>query len=126
MTSIFIALCFIKTILGSKKYIYGNAVYRSNKQEFRELTYKSFVTQESLITELEKNSIVLIVGRYMLEDTEYLTLIQTVPIFTSSNKIEITSDDLLYTPLLLLFSAPIIANSHFFNNKYGRESLMLQ
>ncbi|CAG8761343.1 42493_t:CDS:2, partial [Gigaspora margarita] len=109
----------------SEKCIYGNAIYRSNEQEFRELTYKGFVTQESLITELEKNSIVLMVGRYMLEDTEYLTLIQTVPISTSSNEIEITSDDLPYTPPLLLFSVPVIPNSYFSNNEYGRESLML-
>ncbi|CAG8548270.1 8946_t:CDS:1, partial [Racocetra fulgida] len=74
MTLIFIALCFIKTISGSDKYIHGNALYRTTnpETEFRELTYKGFITtQESLITELEKNSIVLMVGRYVLEDTEY-------------------------------------------------------
>ncbi|CAG8529528.1 23336_t:CDS:2 [Gigaspora rosea] len=42
MTSIFIALCFIKTISGSEKCIHGSAIYRTtnDEEEFRELTYK--------------------------------------------------------------------------------------
>ncbi|CAG8612817.1 13979_t:CDS:2 [Dentiscutata erythropus] len=127
MSSIFIALCFIKTISASEKCIHGNAIYRTNNNEpeFRELTYKGFITQDSLIADLEKNSIALMIGRYVFEDAEYLTLIQTVPISTSTDDVEITPDDLPYTSPLLLFSAPVVPNSHFSNNEFGRESLML-
>ncbi|CAG8521042.1 5668_t:CDS:2, partial [Dentiscutata heterogama] len=82
-----------------------------SQEEFKELTYKGFVTQESLITELEKNSIALMIGRY-------LTLIQTVPISISNDEIEITPDDLPYSSPLLLFSAPVISNSHFSNSEF--------
>ncbi|CAG8699293.1 27505_t:CDS:2 [Dentiscutata erythropus] len=120
MTSIFVALCFIKTISGSETCIHRNAVYRtnSNKEEFRKLTYKGFIIQEFLITELEKNFIALMIGRY-------LTLIKTIPISTSNDEIKITPGDLLYSSLLLLFSASVIPNTHFSNNKFGKESLML-
>ncbi|CAG8676097.1 1471_t:CDS:2 [Dentiscutata erythropus] len=123
MTSIFVALCFIKTISGSEKCVYGNAVYRtnSNKEKFRKLTYKGFITQESLITELEKNSIALIIGRYVFKDTEYLKPYQFPPPMT----IEITPDDLLYLSSLLLFFASIISNTHFSNNEFGKKSFML-
>ncbi|CAG8551161.1 15551_t:CDS:2, partial [Dentiscutata heterogama] len=111
----------------SEKCINGTAIYRtnSNKEEFRELTYKDFVTQKSLITELEKNSIALMVGRYVFEDTEYLTLIQTVPISTFNNGIEITLDDLPYLSSLLLFSAPVIPNSTFpITNLIGAKKML--
>ncbi|CAG8757995.1 23707_t:CDS:2 [Dentiscutata erythropus] len=102
-----------------------SAIYRSNEEEFRELTYKDFITQKFLITKLEKNSIVLIIGRYVFEDAKYLTLVQTVLISTSSDEIEITPDDLSYSSSLLLFSASVISNFHFSNSEFGRESLML-
>ncbi|CAG8695058.1 4645_t:CDS:2, partial [Racocetra persica] len=120
-------LYFVKTISGSKKYVHGNAAYRTNnnEEEFRELTYKRFIaSQKSLITELEKNFIVLIVGRYILEDTEYLTLIQTIPI-SISDKIKLTSDNLSHGPLLLFYSAPVVSNSYFLDNEHGIESLLL-
>ncbi|RIB26565.1 hypothetical protein C2G38_2266581 [Gigaspora rosea] len=117
MTSIFIALCFIKTISGSEKCIHGSAIYRTtnDEEEFRELTYKEFIaSQEPLITALETNSIVLM-----------LTLVQTIPISTSTDEIEITPDNLPHSPPLLLYSAPVVSNSYFSDNEFGRESFML-
>ncbi|CAG8751897.1 9280_t:CDS:2, partial [Dentiscutata erythropus] len=65
------------------------------------------------------------IRRYVLEDAEYLTLVQTILISTSNDEIEITPDDLPYSSSLLLFFAPVVSNTHFSNNKFGRESLML-
>ncbi|CAG8783222.1 6748_t:CDS:2 [Gigaspora margarita] len=79
MTSIFIALYFIKTISGSKKCIYKNAVYRSNKQEFRELTYKKseiivlYTNQNGRYNALKDNlkKIVLsVIGRLKIAQTD--------------------------------------------------------
>ncbi|RIB20430.1 hypothetical protein C2G38_2179366 [Gigaspora rosea] len=41
------------------------------------------------------------------------------------NKIEITPDDLSHSLPLLLYSAPVISNSYFSDNEFGRESFML-
>ncbi|RIB13498.1 hypothetical protein C2G38_2197726 [Gigaspora rosea] len=120
MTSVFIAFMFYQNYLGKRK------ITNNDKEEFRELTYKGFIAdQEPLITALETNSIVLMVGRYVFEDTEYFTLVQTVPIFTSTNEIEITPDDLPHSPPLLLYSAPVVSNFYFSDKEFGRENFML-
>ncbi|CAG8816443.1 30849_t:CDS:2 [Gigaspora margarita] len=124
MISVFIALYFIKTILGNKKCIHESAIYRTNndEEEFRELTYKRFIaSQEPLITTLETNSIVLIVGCYVFQDTEYLTLVQTIPISTSTDEIEITSDNLSNSLPLLLYSVSIVFNSYFSDNEFASD-----
>ncbi|CAG8604132.1 39340_t:CDS:2 [Gigaspora margarita] len=65
------------------------------------------------------------VGCYVFKDAEYLTLVQTIPISTSTDEIEITPDNLPHSLPLLLYSAPVISNSYFSNNEFGRESFML-
>ncbi|CAG8471451.1 15677_t:CDS:2 [Dentiscutata erythropus] len=114
MSSVFVSFCFVKTISASEKFLTGSALYRVNNEndKFREFTFKGFTaTPETLIADFEKNSIVLMIGHYVYEDTEYLTLIQTVPISFFANDTLLTPKDLLYASPLLLFSAPILQNS---------------
>ncbi|CAG8607059.1 4740_t:CDS:2, partial [Acaulospora morrowiae] len=66
MSSVFISFCFIKTLSGTKRSINGTALYRalSNTQdEFREFIFKVYIeSEESLIQEFEKETIVLMVA----------------------------------------------------------------
>ncbi|RIB02240.1 hypothetical protein C2G38_2228372 [Gigaspora rosea] len=99
MSSVFIAFCFVKT------------GFTSNP--------------ESLITNFEKNSIVLMIGRYVFhEKIEYISLIQTVPIFFQADS-SCTPEDLSYAFSLLIYSAPAVTNSYKSNNNIGRQSFML-
>ncbi|CAG8850633.1 30886_t:CDS:2, partial [Gigaspora margarita] len=114
MSSVFISFCFVKTVSASEKFLTGSALYRVSKEddEFREFTFKGFTaTPETLIADFEKNSIVLMIGRYVYEDAEYLTLIQTVPVSSSANDALLIPEDLPYASPLLLFSAPVFQNS---------------
>ncbi|CAG8848045.1 21952_t:CDS:1, partial [Gigaspora margarita] len=81
MLSIFIAYCFVKTISENDKFINRSALYRVNDKddEFRKLIYKGFTANEdSLIISFEKDSIVLIIRRYVyhdnIESVDLLTL----------------------------------------------------
>ncbi|KAF0488009.1 hypothetical protein F8M41_022434 [Gigaspora margarita] len=129
MSSFFILFCFIKTISRSDKYISETALYRidNDVDAFREITFKGFTSSsESLVSSLEKNSIALMIGRYVYEEnTEYIALIQTIPVLFSDTECVLTSSDLLYSLLLLLFSAPIVQGSYCPDNEGGRESFIL-
>ncbi|CAG8721058.1 8174_t:CDS:2 [Dentiscutata erythropus] len=117
MSSLFISFCFAKTVSEPDKYISGTALYctTNDNAEFREITFKGFIkNSDSLITPFEKNTIVLIVN-----------IIQAVPISFSDSEYVFTLDDLPFSSLLLLFTAPVIADSYFSNNQGGRESFML-
>ena len=75
MSLIFISFCFVKTVSVNEKFLTGSALYRvSNEEdEFRQFNYKGFTaTPETLIEDFEKNSIVLMIGRYVYEDAEYV------------------------------------------------------
>ena len=76
MSSIFIAFCFITSILESERYIMGSAVYKVNDDEFQELTYKSFIgTEKNLISAFQLGIIVLMVRRYVYEENkEYVSI----------------------------------------------------
>ncbi|CAG8658512.1 7337_t:CDS:2 [Gigaspora margarita] len=128
MSSIFIAFCFVKTTSGNDKFTTGTALYRANAEddEFREFTYKGFTgNTDSLIIEFEKDSIVLMTGRYIYhENAEYLGLIQTIPV-TSTSDSPCSSKDLPNAFPLLLYTAPVVTNSYKFNNNIERESFML-
>ncbi|CAG8729677.1 28790_t:CDS:2 [Dentiscutata erythropus] len=107
MSSVFVSFYFVKTISASKKFLTRSALYHVNNKddEFREFTFKGFTaTPETLITDFEKNFIILMIGHY-------LTLIQTVPISSSANNALLTPEDLSYASPFLLFSAPILQNS---------------
>ncbi|CAG8792168.1 8996_t:CDS:2 [Gigaspora margarita] len=129
MLSIFISFCFIKTITGSDKYVSGSALYRikDNKESFREIIYKGFTgSSETLIDNFENNSIVLMIGRYVYDkNTKYVTLIQATPISYFSDDTSITSEDLPYSFLLMIYSAPAVTNSYQSNDELGRYSFML-
>ncbi|CAG8852677.1 32823_t:CDS:2, partial [Gigaspora margarita] len=116
MSSVFVSFCFVKTISASEKFLTGSALYHVNNEDdkFREFTFKGFTaTPETLIVNFEKNSIVLMIGRYLYEDAEYLTLIQTVPISSSANDALLTPEDLPCAYFLLLFSALVFQNSFY-------------
>ncbi|RIB07425.1 hypothetical protein C2G38_2214509 [Gigaspora rosea] len=154
MSSVFTAFCFIKTVSGNDKFLTGTAVYRVNNDddEFRELKYKGFTgNSEHLIVEFEKNSIVLMIGRYVYhQNVEYgnffltnslfyrsivrdiylaslfkLGLIQTVPLSSPQRDSTCAPEDLPYTFPLLLYTAPVLTNSYKVNNAIGRQSFML-
>src|SRR6185437_5845756 len=76
MSSLFVAFCLAKNVTGNDSYITGTAIYRINDitDKFREITFKGFPrNSDSLVTPFEKNSIILMVGRYVCEDNvEYV------------------------------------------------------
>ncbi|CAG8495687.1 9882_t:CDS:2 [Dentiscutata heterogama] len=129
MSSVFTAFCFIKTVSGNDKFLTGTAVYRvtNDENEFRELTYKGFTgNSETLIIDFEKNSIVLMIGRYVYhQNSEYLSLIQTIPLSSPQHDSTCAPEDLPLAFPLLLYTAPAITNSYKFNDTIGRQSFML-
>ncbi|RHZ80143.1 hypothetical protein Glove_139g15 [Diversispora epigaea] len=129
MSSVFISFCFIKTVTGNDKYVTGSALYRvkGDEDKFREIIYKGFTgTSETLIMDFEKDSIVLVIGRYVYEENvEYVTLIQTVPISYSSDDSTNTQEDLPYSSPLLIYSAPALTNSYKSNDEIGRHSFLM-
>ncbi|CAG8456848.1 10751_t:CDS:2 [Cetraspora pellucida] len=128
MSSIFIAYCFVKTVSGNDKFINGSALYCINDEdnEFREFIYKGFTgSNDSLIIDFEKNSIVLMIGRYVYHDNvESLGLIQTIPISALPDS-SCSPEDLPYAFPLLIYTAPAVTNSYKFNDNIGRQSFML-
>ncbi|RHZ48673.1 hypothetical protein Glove_543g104 [Diversispora epigaea] len=129
MSSIFISFCFIKTITRNDKYVTGSALYRvkGDEDKFREIIYKGFTRiSETLIIDFEKDSIVLVIERYVYEENvEYVTLIQTVSISYSSDDFTNTQEDLLYSSPLLIYSAPALTNSYKSNDEIGRHSFLI-
>ncbi|CAG8719023.1 7189_t:CDS:2, partial [Dentiscutata erythropus] len=112
----------------NEKFLTGSALYRINddSDEFREFTYKGFTgSSDSLIIKFEKNSIILLIGRYIYqENTEFVRLIQTIPISSSSDS-SCSPEDLLYSFSLLIYTTPAVTNSYKFNDNIGRQSFML-
>ncbi|CAG8526147.1 6691_t:CDS:2 [Scutellospora calospora] len=129
MSSLFVAFCLAKNVTRNDNYITGTALYRinSNTNQFREITFKGFTRNpESLVTPFEKNSILLMVGYYVYEENiEYVTIIQSVPVSYSNDEYTLTSEDLLNSSPLLLYSASVVLNSYIPDNNGGRESFML-
>ncbi|CAG8542927.1 940_t:CDS:2 [Acaulospora morrowiae] len=128
MSSIFVAFCFIESVTRNEKSITGSALYREDaeKDNFKEIIYRGYIgNSDNLILEFGKNSVVLMVGRHVLEGSEYLTLTQSVPILISSSENKLTRESLPRASPLLLFSAPVVANSYQSDEKGLRDSLML-
>ncbi|CAG8720065.1 10409_t:CDS:2, partial [Dentiscutata erythropus] len=117
------------TISGGDKYVSGTALYHINNDDntFREITFKGFCgNSESLVALFDKNSIILMIGRYVYEgDTEYISLVQTVSISFFDNEYILTPPDLPRSSPLLLFSAPVVQGSYHPATDGGRESFML-
>ncbi|RIB15611.1 hypothetical protein C2G38_2192012 [Gigaspora rosea] len=59
------------------------------------------------------------------ENAEYVTLVQTIPIFFSEGDYILTPEDLPSSSPLLIYSAAVIADSYIPNNQAGRESFMM-
>ncbi|CAG8790728.1 28275_t:CDS:2, partial [Dentiscutata erythropus] len=94
-----------------------------NIDEFREITFKGFTgSPNSLIVPFEKNCILLFTGRYVYEDLEYVTLVQTVLLSYSEGDYVFTPEDLPNSSPLLIYSAPVVPNSYIPDNRGGRES----
>ncbi|KAF0457492.1 hypothetical protein F8M41_001169 [Gigaspora margarita] len=119
----------IKTISRGDKYLSGTALYCTNNDDniFREVMFREFLgTPDCLISSFEKNSIILLIGRYVYEgDAEYVSLVQTVPVSSSDNEYILTPPDLPHSSPLLLFSAPVMQGSYYPDSGSGRDSFML-
>ncbi|CAG8525448.1 17653_t:CDS:2, partial [Racocetra persica] len=117
------------TISSNNKFLSGTALYHASDNEdiFREFTFKNFTgNAETLIIDFEKNSIILMIGRYVYhESIEYLCLIQTISISLSHPNSVYVSKDLSYAFFLLLFTAPAVTNFYKFNTSIERQSFML-
>ncbi|RIB27450.1 hypothetical protein C2G38_2029369 [Gigaspora rosea] len=128
MSSLFIAFCFTKNITWNDKCISGTALYRINHNvnKFSEITFKGFTaSSESMVVPFEKNSIVLLIGRYAYKDAEYVTLVQSVSISFSEGDYVLTPEDLLSLSPLLIYSAAVVTDSYIPDNQGGRESFMM-
>ena len=70
MTSMFCAVSYIKNVSGVKVRT-GTAIYRTGEDEFVEYTFKAFFSDEpSLVEEISKTSVSLVIGRFALENEE--------------------------------------------------------
>ncbi|RIB25434.1 hypothetical protein C2G38_2031075 [Gigaspora rosea] len=128
MFFLFVAFCFTKNVTGSDKCISGTALYRINHNvnKFREIMFKGFTaSSESLVVPFEKNSIILLIRRYAYENTEYVTLVQTVLISSSEGDYVLTPEDLPSSSPLLIYSAAVVADSYIPDNQGGRESFVM-
>ncbi|CAG8662206.1 20010_t:CDS:2, partial [Dentiscutata erythropus] len=70
------------------KFITGTTLYYTDEDdEFREFIYKGFMgNTDLLIIEFKKNSIVLMIGKYIYQkNAEYLSLTQTIPVTLPSD-----------------------------------------
>ena len=71
MTSIFSAVSYIKDVLEGNRSYTGTAVYRSSEDEFVKYKFKVFRSEvSSLVGEVKKNSISLVIGQFTFEDNE--------------------------------------------------------
>lgn len=118
MSSMFCAISFIKDVTTANKFTAGTAVYRAADDEFIEYKFKAFCSEHTpLIEEIWKKNIALIVGRFALENNQYIffvfppiyqvTFNQYVPLNISSLGDEPTIYDLPIAPAFGFFTAPI-------------------
>ncbi|KAF0515322.1 hypothetical protein F8M41_017336 [Gigaspora margarita] len=120
MSFSFVAFCFIKNITRNNKCISETALYQINHNinKFREITFKGFIaSSESLVVPFKKNSIILMIRRYVYKDAKYVTIVQIDPIFSSEEDYILTPKDFLSSSLLLIYSATIIANFYIPDNQ---------
>lgn len=113
---------------GTDNFINGTALYRVaiNNDQLSELTFKGYTgNPDSLVIPFEKNAIVLMVGRYVYEDKEYLSLIQATPVLSPDPNYIPTSNDLPSSLPLLIYSAMPVSGSYLLDSNSGRESFML-
>ncbi|CAG8535879.1 445_t:CDS:2 [Gigaspora margarita] len=128
MSTIFISFCFIKTVSGTDNFINKTALFRVaiNNDQLSELTFKGYTgNPDSLVIPFEKNTIILMVGRYMYEDKEHLSLVQATPVLSPDPNYIPTSNDLLLSLPLLIYSAMPVSGSYFSDSNSGRKSFML-
>ncbi|RIB09806.1 hypothetical protein C2G38_2207795 [Gigaspora rosea] len=94
----------------------------TNSKNYVQRIYSQF---QILGHAFQKISIVLLIGCYVYEDAEYVTLVQTILISSSERDYVLTPEDLLSSSSLLIYSAAIIADSYISNNQSSRESFMM-
>ncbi|CAG8673206.1 8877_t:CDS:2 [Acaulospora morrowiae] len=112
MSSIFISFFFVKTLSGTERSINGTALYRasSNTQdEFREFIFKAYIeSEESLIQEFEKETIVLMIAHITNYYFYFLFYI-----ITKKGRSDTSN------------TTPVVADSYISDIDGGRESFML-
>jgi len=70
MASIFCAVSYIKNVSGVKVRT-GTAIYQTEEDKFVEYTFKAFFSDEpSLVKEISKTSVSLVIGHFALENEE--------------------------------------------------------
>ncbi|KAF0380251.1 hypothetical protein F8M41_012179 [Gigaspora margarita] len=73
----------------------------------------------------KKNFIILLIEHYAYEEAEYVTLVQIVLISFSKRDYILTSEDLLSSFSLLIYSATIVADSYIPDNQGRQKSFMM-
>ncbi|CAG8541062.1 13991_t:CDS:2 [Cetraspora pellucida] len=109
MSSVFCVISYIKTVSDNGKTWSGVAVYRTSDTEFNEYKFKAFCTNElSLIEDICKTNISLVIGRFVIENDELnVTIAQHVPLNILTINDESTIYDLPIALAFGIFSAPI-------------------
>ncbi|CAG8512956.1 14689_t:CDS:2, partial [Racocetra fulgida] len=110
MTSIFCAICFIKNVSfsSSGKCYIGSVVYRTATKEFAEYKFKAFYIEESsLIEELTKKTITMIIGCFAFEDELNVMISQSVTLQIQMLQNEPIIYNLPIAPAFGIFSAPV-------------------
>ena len=80
MCSIFVVNCFIKHITSTKGTISGTALYRN--AVFREISFKKYYDKANNVLNFSKHSIVVLVGRYVMEEgVEYVRAVFPIIIY---------------------------------------------
>jgi hypothetical protein len=71
MSSVFVAISLIKTVSGTSA-LTGIATYRYDDNEFIDYRYKAFASADNqhMIHNIEANTTMLIIGRFVLENSQ--------------------------------------------------------
>ncbi|CAG8453972.1 16780_t:CDS:2 [Cetraspora pellucida] len=109
MSSIFCAISFIKNVTGTTKICNGTAVYKTGSNDFVEYKFKAFrLSETSLVEEITKSSISLVIGRFVFNEKELNVMIeQHTPLNVRTIEDFPTMYDLPVSPAFGVFTAPL-------------------
>ncbi|CAG8495690.1 7499_t:CDS:2, partial [Scutellospora calospora] len=104
----FAAISFIETMNGNTS-LTGIATLRSKHNEFVRYKYKAFTSADNkhIINKIEKNTIILIIRRFILENSELnVTILQAISLELKTIETNLSIYDLLTCPPFGNYSAP--------------------
>ncbi|RIB26082.1 hypothetical protein C2G38_2030513 [Gigaspora rosea] len=108
MTSIFVTVSFIETVSGTS-ILTGTATYRIDYDEFVHYNFKAFSStdNEHMINRIQQNTIMLIIGRFVLDNTQLnVTVTQAITLDLKTIEPQPTVYDLPQCPPFGACSAP--------------------